>query len=71
MARILWLNWSGGGNLPPSLGIARAAIRSAGTEVLGDSSFRDEARRRAAALAGVDGASRAAVEIEALVTPAR
>ncbi len=24
MARILWLNWSGGGNLPPSLGIARA-----------------------------------------------
>jgi UDP:flavonoid glycosyltransferase YjiC (YdhE family) len=24
MAKILWLNWSGGGNLPPSLGIARA-----------------------------------------------
>jgi UDP:flavonoid glycosyltransferase YjiC (YdhE family) len=24
MARMLWLNWSGGGNLPPSLGIARA-----------------------------------------------
>lgn len=24
MARLLWLNWSGGGNLPPSLGIARA-----------------------------------------------
>ena len=23
MARMLWLNWSGGGNLPPSLGIAR------------------------------------------------
>jgi UDP:flavonoid glycosyltransferase YjiC (YdhE family) len=23
MADILWLNWSGGGNLPPSLGIAR------------------------------------------------
>ena len=23
MTRILWLNWSGGGNLPPSLGIAR------------------------------------------------
>ena len=23
MARIRWLNWSGGGNLPPSLGIAR------------------------------------------------
>ena len=24
MANFLWLNWSGGGNLPPSLGIARA-----------------------------------------------
>lgn len=24
MARLLWLNWSGGGNLPPSLGVARA-----------------------------------------------
>jgi len=24
MAEMLWLNWSGGGNLPPSLGIARA-----------------------------------------------
>ena len=24
MARFLWLNWCGGGNLPPSLGIARA-----------------------------------------------
>lgn len=24
MGRFLWLNWSGGGNLPPSLGIARA-----------------------------------------------
>jgi UDP:flavonoid glycosyltransferase YjiC (YdhE family) len=24
MARFLWLNWSGGGNLPPSLGVARA-----------------------------------------------
>ncbi len=23
MARIFWLNWSGGGNLPPSLGVAR------------------------------------------------
>src|SRR6185312_16403463 len=23
MAEMLWLNWSGGGNLPPSLGIAR------------------------------------------------
>jgi UDP:flavonoid glycosyltransferase YjiC (YdhE family) len=24
MAQVLWLNWSGGGNLPPSLGVARA-----------------------------------------------
>ena len=24
MAKILWLNWSGGGNLPPSLGVAKA-----------------------------------------------
>lgn len=24
MSNLLWLNWSGGGNLPPSLGIARA-----------------------------------------------
>jgi UDP:flavonoid glycosyltransferase YjiC (YdhE family) len=23
MAKLLWLNWSGGGNLPPSLGVAR------------------------------------------------
>lgn len=23
MANVLWLNWSGGGNLPPSLGVAR------------------------------------------------
>jgi MGT family glycosyltransferase len=27
MARILWLNWSGGGNLPPSLGIARELVQ--------------------------------------------
>jgi UDP:flavonoid glycosyltransferase YjiC (YdhE family) len=26
MARMLWLNWSGGGNLPPSLGVARAWV---------------------------------------------
>jgi len=24
--RYLWLNWCGGGNLPPSLGIARALV---------------------------------------------
>lgn len=27
MANLLWLNWSGGGNLPPSLGIARELTR--------------------------------------------
>lgn len=27
MAKMLWLNWSGGGNLPPSLGIARELER--------------------------------------------
>jgi UDP:flavonoid glycosyltransferase YjiC (YdhE family) len=32
MARILWLNWSGGGNLPPSLGVARE-LTSRGHEV--------------------------------------
>jgi UDP:flavonoid glycosyltransferase YjiC (YdhE family) len=32
MAKILWLNWSGGGNLPPSLGIARA-LRERGHSV--------------------------------------
>ncbi len=32
MARILWLNWSGGGNLPPSLGVARA-LKQRGHEV--------------------------------------
>jgi MGT family glycosyltransferase len=42
------------------------AIRSAVRDVLGSSSFRNEARQCAVALAGVDGASRAADEIEAL-----
>lgn len=32
MANMLWLNWSGGGNLPPSLGIARV-LRERGHEV--------------------------------------
>src|SRR5487761_2317118 len=32
MARFLWLNWSGGGNLPPSLGVARI-LRERGHEV--------------------------------------
>ncbi len=59
--------WGAGRALPGDAGVD--AIRSAAREVLGDSSFRDEARRRALALAGVDGASRAAVEIEALIAP--
>ncbi len=33
MARLLWLNWSGGGNLPPSLGIARV-LTERGHEVV-------------------------------------
>ncbi len=33
MAKILWLNWSGGGNLPPSLGIARV-LTERGHEVV-------------------------------------
>jgi UDP:flavonoid glycosyltransferase YjiC (YdhE family) len=32
MAKLLWLNWSGGGNLPPSLGIARV-LEARGHEV--------------------------------------
>ena len=32
MAKALWLNWSGGGNLPPSLGVARELI-SRGHEI--------------------------------------
>ncbi|HZS84124.1 MAG TPA: nucleotide disphospho-sugar-binding domain-containing protein [Stellaceae bacterium] len=32
MAKFLWLNWSGGGNLPPSLGVARV-LRERGHEV--------------------------------------
>jgi len=32
MPRILWLNWSGGGNLPPSLGVARV-LKERGHEV--------------------------------------
>ena len=26
MTKLLWLNWSGGGNLPPSLGVARVLV---------------------------------------------
>jgi UDP:flavonoid glycosyltransferase YjiC (YdhE family) len=59
--------WDAGRALPGDAGVD--AIRSAARTVLGNSSFRDEARRRAVALTGVDGASRAAAEIEALLGP--
>src|ERR1700674_5221122 len=129
MARILWLNWSGGGNLPPSLGIARVlterghavafagrpemvprveaagfraieltqayaevdrypagspltraacyltspavaaqardVVASEAQEVLSAPSYRHNAKRMSAALAGVDGAANAADEVEA------
>lgn len=45
-----------------------AAIRLAALTVLGNPSFRLEAARRAAALAGIDGAANAANEVEALLT---
>jgi len=60
--------WGAGRALPGDAGAD--AIRAAAGEVLGDPSFRREAQRRAAALAGIDGASHAAIEIEALLAPA-
>jgi|HubBroStandDraft_5_1064220.scaffolds.fasta_scaffold66484_2 UDP:flavonoid glycosyltransferase YjiC (YdhE family) len=43
------------------------AMRAAAKEVLAQPSFRDQARRRATALAGIDGAANAAGEVEALL----
>lgn len=60
--------WGVGRALPGDAGAD--AIRAAAREVLGDPAFRREAQRRADALAGIDGAAHAAVEIEALLTPA-
>jgi UDP:flavonoid glycosyltransferase YjiC (YdhE family) len=57
--------WGAGRALPGDAGIE--AIRAAAQEVLTGPSFRDNARQRAAALAGVDGAANAADEVEALL----
>ena len=46
---------------------ASATIRAAAQEILSTPSFRDNARRHAAALAGIDGAGNAADEVEALL----
>ncbi len=61
--------WGAGRALPGDADAA--AMRSAAQEVLAGSSFRLNAARRAKALAGVDGASNAADEIEALLPPAQ
>jgi len=42
-------------------------IRTAAQEILSDPRFRDEARRRSAALAGLDGAAMAADSVEAII----
>jgi UDP:flavonoid glycosyltransferase YjiC (YdhE family) len=60
--------WGAGRALPGDAAVD--AIRSAAREVLGDASFGRAARRRAAALAGIDAANRAAAEVEALLEPA-
>jgi len=57
--------WGAGRALPGDAGTD--AIRAAAQEVLSTPSFRDNARRRAAALAGIDGAANAADEVEALL----
>jgi UDP:flavonoid glycosyltransferase YjiC (YdhE family) len=57
--------WGAGLALPGDAGVA--AIRAAAQEVLTTPSFGDNARQRAAALAGVDGAANAANEVEALL----
>jgi UDP:flavonoid glycosyltransferase YjiC (YdhE family) len=59
--------WGVGRALPGDAGVE--AIRAAAREVLGDPGFRHQARLRAVMLAGVDGATAAASEIEALLTP--
>jgi len=57
--------WGAGRSLP---GDADAdAMRAAAKEVLADPSYRSAAKHRAQALAGVDGASNAADEVEALL----
>jgi UDP:flavonoid glycosyltransferase YjiC (YdhE family) len=58
--------WGCGRALPG--GDASDPIRAAAREVLSTPSFRNNARRRAATLADVDGAANAADEVEALLT---
>ena len=57
--------WGAGRALPGDAGIE--AIRAAAQDVLTTPSFRQHAKERAAALAGVDGAANAADEVEALL----
>lgn len=56
--------WGAGRALPGDA--ETAAIRAAAREILSTPSFRDNARQRASALAGVDGAVNAADEVEGL-----
>ena len=58
--------WGAGRALPGDAGVD--VIRAAAQEVLSTPSFREQARQRAAELAGIDGAANAADEIEALLT---
>jgi UDP:flavonoid glycosyltransferase YjiC (YdhE family) len=60
--------WEAGRALAGDAGVDE--IRAAALQVLSDPAYRRNARARAEALAGIDGASNAADEIEALV-PAR
>ena len=57
--------WGAGRALPGDATVE--AIRAAAREVLATPSYRENARQRAASLAGVDGAANAADEIEALL----
>jgi MGT family glycosyltransferase len=57
--------WGAGRALPGDSGVE--AMRAAAQDVLSTPSFTDNARRRAASLAGVDGAANAANEVEALL----
>ena len=57
--------WGVGRALPGDASVE--AIRAAAQEVLSKPSFRDNARQRSAALAGVDGAANAANAVEALL----
>ena len=58
--------WGAGRALPGDAGIE--AMREAAQDVLSTPSFRENARQRSAALAGIDGAANAADEVEALLT---